>query len=193
MKNSLTLGAATVALALLAGCGSSSTGTTAGSTSSAATSAAATGSAAASGGASPYSHASSTATTSATASSGGGAMLITSKHDKLGTVLAAGPKKLTVYLFEADKGTASACSGACTAVWPPVTTSAAPQSSAGALASDLGTITRSDGSKQVTYKGHPLYLYGDEGIAIVPGRGFVAKGNGNNKVVGGGTFTLVTP
>ena len=86
-------------------------------------------------------------------------MLITSKHDKLGTVLAAGPKKLTVYLFEADKGTASACSGACTAVWPPVTTSAAPQSSAGALASDLGTITRSDGSKQVTYKGHPLYYF----------------------------------
>ncbi len=151
MKNSLTLGPAVVALALLAGCGSSSK--TTGSAGTPATS-----SAAASSGASPYSHASSTATTAASTAAGAG-MLITSKHDKLGTILAAGPKKLTVYLFEADKGAASACSGACAAAWPPVTTSGAPQSSASAVAADLGTITRSDGSRQVTYKGHPLYYF----------------------------------
>jgi predicted lipoprotein with Yx(FWY)xxD motif len=147
VKNSLTLATAVTALALLAGCGSSSKTTSS-------TGAAAASSAPATTAASPYSHASSSATT---ATSSG--MVITSKHDKLGTVLAAGPKKLTVYLFEADKGAASACSGACAAAWPPVTTSGSPQSSASAVAADLGTITRSDGSKQVTYKGHPLYYF----------------------------------
>jgi len=82
------------------------------------------------------------------------------KHaGKLGTVLAAGPKRMTVYLFEADKGTASACAGACASAWPPVTTSGAPLASHGAVASDLGTTRRSDGTMQVTYKGHPLYYF----------------------------------
>lgn len=180
MKNSLTLSAAalTLALALLAGCGSSSyssSGTT-GSTSAATTSSAAATSA------SPYSHASTpttSTTTTAAAGTGAGAMTITSKHDKLGTVLAAGPKKLTVYLFEADKGASSACSGTCAAVWPPVTTSAAPHSSAGAMAGDLGTITRSDGSKQVTYKSHPLYYFArDKDAGDAYGQGSKSFGAG---------------
>jgi predicted lipoprotein with Yx(FWY)xxD motif len=64
---------------------------------------------------------------------------------------------LTVYLFEADKGPASSCSGACAQVWPPVI--GKPTSAGGAMASDLATIKRSDGKTQVTYKGHPLYLF----------------------------------
>jgi predicted lipoprotein with Yx(FWY)xxD motif len=64
-----------------------------------------------------------------------------------------------VYLFEADKGGSSACSGACASAWPPVTTAAAPSGGAGAVAADLGTITRTDGTRQVTYKGHPLYFF----------------------------------
>jgi predicted lipoprotein with Yx(FWY)xxD motif len=87
---------------------------------------------------------------------------VQTKHGKLGTVLAAGPKRLTVYLFEADKSTASACSGACAKVWPPVTTQGKPTASGGAVSGDLGTTMRSDGSEQVTYKGHPLYFYGDD-------------------------------
>lgn len=82
---------------------------------------------------------------------------IATKHAKLGTILATGSKKLTVYLFESDKGSTSSCSGPCATVWPPVT--GKPQASGGAVAADLGTITRSDGATQVTYKGHPLYLY----------------------------------
>jgi predicted lipoprotein with Yx(FWY)xxD motif len=85
---------------------------------------------------------------------------VTVKHaGKLGTILAAGSKRMTVYLFEADKGTTSACSGACAAAWPPVTTSGAPTALHGAMASDLGTTKRSDGTMQVTYKGHPLYYF----------------------------------
>jgi predicted lipoprotein with Yx(FWY)xxD motif len=105
-----------------------------------------------------YSGASSTAN----ATSGAGGVLVSSKHAKLGTILAAGPKKLTVYLFEADKGGSSACSGACAQAWPPVTTSGAPSVGGGAMAADLGTITRLDGTHQVTYKGHPLYYFGKD-------------------------------
>ena len=70
---------------------------------------------------------------------------------------------MTVYLFEADKGSKSSCTGACAAAWPPVTGN--PKAGAGAMAGDLGTITRPDGTKQVTYKGHPLYLYAKDGDA----------------------------
>lgn len=85
---------------------------------------------------------------------------VTVKHaGKLGTILAAGPKRMTVYLFEADKGTASACSGACASAWPPVATGGAPVALHGAVAADLGTTRRSDGTMQVTYKGHPLYYF----------------------------------
>ena len=82
---------------------------------------------------------------------------ITTKSDKLGTVLAFGPKRLTVYLFEGDKGSGSSCSGACASAWPPVT--GTPKATGGAMSSELGTIKRADGTTQVTYKGHPLYLF----------------------------------
>ena len=131
---------------LAAGCGSSSSKSSA-----SAPAASATSSATSSGG---Y------GSTSSSGSSAGAAVhavAVTTKHEKLGTVLAAGPKRLTVYLFEADKGPHSSCSGACAAAWPPVigTPKAAGQTSA----AKLGTITRPDGTKQVTYNGHPLYFF----------------------------------
>jgi predicted lipoprotein with Yx(FWY)xxD motif len=149
VRRSLALGAAAAAAvaALLAGCGSSSSSSSS--------------STAASTPASTASTQSTTASTSTTAASGSG-VAVESKHAKLGTILAAGPKRLTVYLFEADKGTTSSCSGACAKVWPPVTTSGAPTAVAGAVSADLGTTKRSDGTEQVTYKGHPLYFYDDD-------------------------------
>ncbi|HEY8303578.1 MAG TPA: hypothetical protein VIG42_03215 [Solirubrobacteraceae bacterium] len=102
--------------------------------------------------------ASTTPTSTAPAAAGG--VMVTVKHaSKLGTILAAGPKKLTVYMFEGDKGAASNCTGACASVWPPVTTSGGPAAAGAASAADLGTITRADGTTQVTYKGHPLYFF----------------------------------
>jgi predicted lipoprotein with Yx(FWY)xxD motif len=150
MKNPLMLGAAAATVALLAGCGSASKTTT--STTSAA---GATGTSASSAAKSPYSG----GTPAAAATTAGGTVVVTTKHSKLGTVLAAGPKKLSVYLFEADTGGKSTCSAGCASVWPAVTTSGTAQTGGGALASDVGTIVRSDGTRQVTYKGHPLYFF----------------------------------
>lgn len=97
--------------------------------------------------------------TSTSVSSATGGTVVTTMHTGLGTILAAGPKRLTVYLFAADTGSTSTCSEACAQVWPPVSTSGSPRAEGGASAADLGTTTRSDGTKQVTYKGHPLYYY----------------------------------
>ena len=77
-----------------------------------------------------------------------------------------------VYLFMADSTGKSACSGACAAAWPPVIAASQPTAAGGAQASDLGTITRSDGTKQVTYDGHPLYYFeGDTGPGTDKGQG----------------------
>lgn len=107
----------------------------------------------------PYGH--SSASGGSTASS---VALITTKQDrKLGTILAYGPKKLTVYLFEGDKGAVPSCAGPCAKVWPPVM--GKPQATGTASSSDLGTVKTSSGGTQVTYKGHPLYLYAKDGDA----------------------------
>jgi predicted lipoprotein with Yx(FWY)xxD motif len=65
----------------------------------------------------------------------------------------------TLYLFEKDTRTRSACSGACAAYWPPLLSSGKPAAGPGAKSSLLGTLRRSDGTKQVTYAGHPLYRF----------------------------------
>ncbi len=165
MRNPVIVGCALAAGALAAGCGSSSTTTNTTASAPAPTATQAASKAAASS--SSPNAGSATGTT------------IGVKHSKLGTILAAGPHRMTVYLFEADKGGQSACSGACAAAWPPVTTGGRPQTSGSASASHLGTITRSDGSKQVTYNGHPLYFFAadkDEGDAY--GQGSKAFGAG---------------
>jgi predicted lipoprotein with Yx(FWY)xxD motif len=77
-----------------------------------------------------------------------------------------------VYLWAADSMNKSTCSGACAGAWPPVTTTGKVTAADGAKAADLGTITRSDGSKQVTYLGHPLYYFaGDSGPGQTNGQG----------------------
>ena len=77
---------------------------------------------------------------------------------QLGSIL-VDAKGRTVYLFEKDTGPKSTCFGACATEWPPVTTSGKPSPGSGVTASMLGTTTRSDGKTQVTYNGHPLYLF----------------------------------
>jgi len=136
------------------------------------------------------------ASASASASGSGSAMVITTKAGSTGTFLTDGSGR-TVYLWAKDGMDASACSGACTALWPPVTTGGTPTASGSAKASDLGTITRSDGAKQVTYDGHALYYYaGDSGAGQTNGQGtdsfgakwwLIAPAGSSITTTGGGT------
>lgn len=93
------------------------------------------------------------------AAAGGPGIVAVAKSPELGTAILVDSKGFTVYDFHKDKGAKSACYGACASVWPPLTTSGAPQAMRGAESSKLGTTERSDGTMQVTYAGHPLYTY----------------------------------
>jgi predicted lipoprotein with Yx(FWY)xxD motif len=68
-------------------------------------------------------------------------------------------KGITLYDFVKDKGTTSACYGACAALWPPLLTTGKPVAGPGVRASLLGTTKRKDGKLEVTYGGHPLYYF----------------------------------
>jgi predicted lipoprotein with Yx(FWY)xxD motif len=68
-------------------------------------------------------------------------------------------KGITLYEFVKDKGTTSACYGACAALWPPLITKGKPVAGRGVRASLLGTTKRKDGKLEVTYGGHPLYYF----------------------------------
>jgi predicted lipoprotein with Yx(FWY)xxD motif len=100
-------------------------------------------------------------TASGSGSGDGEAETIGTASGDHGTYLTADDGR-AVYLWMADKGSASSCSGACAAVWPPVLTDGAPKASQSAVAADLGTLTRSDGKTQVTYQGHPLYYFASD-------------------------------
>jgi predicted lipoprotein with Yx(FWY)xxD motif len=145
---------------LAAACGSSSSTSSASSANAPSTSGAAASTTSSSASSGPYSSGAAASSSAAGTSAGGGTPVkVTTKQSKFGTILAAGPKRLTVYLFEADKGPMSNCTGACAVAWPPVTAKGASLASGQASSADLGTITRSGGLKQLTYKGHPLYYF----------------------------------
>ncbi len=103
-------------------------------------------------GGSPASSATSASPSAATAT----ATVAVANNSKLGMILLDGSGR-TLYLFQADTGSSSTCSGSCATYWPPLLTNGAPKAGAGANASLLGTAMRNDGTTEVTYAGHPLY------------------------------------
>src|SRR4051812_40639613 len=83
----------------------------------------------------------------------------------------------TLYLFKKDAGMASRCAGECARDWPPLPATGAPTAGRGAKASLVGTTKRADGMSQVTYNGHPVYLYeGDAKPGDTAGQGVTAFG-----------------
>ena len=98
------------------------------------------------------------------------------RSTSLGSVL-ADARGHSLYLFEADKGSKSACYGQCAAVWPPLLTAGAPVSGTGLKKALLTTAKRKDGKSQVVYAGHPLYFFsGDANAGQVKGEGLVHFG-----------------
>jgi predicted lipoprotein with Yx(FWY)xxD motif len=65
----------------------------------------------------------------------------------------------TLYRFEKDRNGRSACNGACAVNWPPLISAGKARLGSGLRASLLGLTRRSDGRRQVTYAGHPLYTF----------------------------------
>jgi predicted lipoprotein with Yx(FWY)xxD motif len=112
----------------------------------------------------------SNAAASASSAQVSGVKLSTAKGS--GGVYLSGASGRALYLWVADSGGMSSCSGACAKVWPPLLSTATPAAAGGVNASDIATITRSNGTKQVTYKGHPLYYYvGDRSAGSTSGQG----------------------
>ena len=113
------------------------------------------------------------------AAAGGGAVV---KSATIGGVaVVTNAQGFTLYSFAPDTATTSKCTGACAQIWPPLT---GPVTAAQGVTGKLGTITRSGGSKQATYDGHPLYTYTAD---TAPGQ---ANGNGVN--IDGGVWHEVT-
>ena len=92
----------------------------------------------------------------------------------LGTVLIGAGGK-TLYVFLADSAGTSACTGSCATNWPPLAGDK-PVLGAGLVAADFGSITRADGTAQVTFHGQPLYYFaGDQAAGQTNGQGIGGK------------------
>jgi predicted lipoprotein with Yx(FWY)xxD motif len=115
-------------------------------------------------------------TTASAKPAGGSSATVNVANTGLGKILVDSSGR-TLYLWEKDSGTKSACSGGCAAAWPPLRTSGKPTAGGGAKASLLGTTPRSDGKPQVTYDGHPLYSFqGDSKPGDTTGQGSTGFG-----------------
>ncbi len=98
-----------------------------------------------------------------------------------GVTVLTNAQGFTLYWFAPDTSAKSNCNGSCAQIWPPVK---GPAAAGSGVTGKLGTITRSDGSTQATYDGHPLYTYTAD---TAPGQ---ANGNGIN--ASGGVWHEVT-
>ena len=86
------------------------------------------------------------------------ALAVTSANSPLGRILVDGRGR-TLYLFDKDKRGCSSCTGACTAYWPPLPAHGKPVAGGAARQRLLGITRRANGTRQITYAGHPLYRF----------------------------------
>ena len=137
-------GAATLGLVLLAGCGSSST----------------------------YGGGSAADTSSSSSGAGTSDAVLATSDSELGQIVVDADGR-TVYVFDKDTPGSgqSACTGDCLAKWP-VVTADPDELEADGVTGEVGTITRDDGTEQLTLAGMPLYLFaGDSQAGDVTGQG----------------------
>lgn len=109
--------------------------------------------------------------------------VVTTGGSEFGTML-FDDRGQAIYLFDREQTSTPDCYDECAAAWPPVLTDGTPQAGGAAGQALLGTTQRTDGSVQVTYAGHPLYFYANEG----PGEVLC-----HDVFLNGGTWYVVTP
>jgi predicted lipoprotein with Yx(FWY)xxD motif len=80
------------------------------------------------------------------------------RSSRFGRILTDG-RGFTLYLFTHDRRNQSRCYGSCAKAWPPLLAQGRPRATTGARRSLLGTTRRREGTRQVTYRGWPLYYY----------------------------------
>ncbi|WP_329476512.1 hypothetical protein OG555_33245 [Kribbella sp. NBC_01484] len=107
----------------------------------------------------------STPSSSAPAASGA-AKLSTATVGNFGKVVVDGAGR-TLYVYDVDTANPSKsnCNGACATAWPPLLAGTGTPQVSGVSASLVGTVTRSDGTKQITLAGWPLYYYANDAKA----------------------------
>jgi predicted lipoprotein with Yx(FWY)xxD motif len=109
---------------------------------------------------------------------------VSAQPTSLGTILVDG-KGRTVYVFANDTTDRSTCTGSCIADWPPVVAPAPLPASLPGVTGALGATTRTDGSRQLTVAGHPVYTFsGDSSPGQTSGQGLTLNG---------GLWTVVLP
>lgn len=99
------------------------------------------------------------------------------RETSLGPIL-VNSSGFTLYMFTKDRKLTDNCVGitGCAGVWPPLEVTGTPTAGPGLTAKKLSTITLPGGAEQVTYAGHPLYMYSHD------------KGPGETSYVGATEF-----
>jgi len=111
----------------------------------------------------------------------------------LGAMLVDGSGR-TLYLFTVDEPGVSNCDADCLAAWPPLLTDGEPVAAGTADPALIGTLSRADGTVQVTYAGWPLYFFaadaapGDVNGQGVNGVWFVVAPDGTATAEAGDTM-----
>jgi predicted lipoprotein with Yx(FWY)xxD motif len=100
-----------------------------------------------------------------------------------GSAVLVGPDGQTLYTNNQDRPGRPMCSSSdCTAIWAPLTAQGAQPTTAATVSGQVASVMLSDGSRQVTWKGMPLYTFSfDHG----PGQ---VNGNGVHDSFGGTSF-----
>jgi predicted lipoprotein with Yx(FWY)xxD motif len=132
----------------------------------------------------PYGGTSTAASSASAPASAATGALVAPSSTGLGTIL-VDAKGRTVYDFANDTGSMSTCTGSCAQEWLPVTAPDAMPAPVAAVPAELGSTERSDGTRQLTVAGHPVYTF----------TGDSARGqtNGNGITLNGGLWTAVSP
>ncbi len=88
--------------------------------------------------------------------------IVAARTGDLGTILTTFDG-YTLYVFANDVASSgtSACEGGCASAWPPLTFAGEPNAGEG-VTGELGEVTRSDGTAQLSYNGMPLYLFASD-------------------------------